>query len=58
MSNRERFKSATRLGEYELKNEGLKVYDTNADLDELTVRNDTPSSDGSMYNSIPVFANE
>ena len=58
MSNRELFRSATRLGAYELKNDGLNVYDTNADLDEFTVRNATPSSDGSMYKSTPVFANE
>ena len=57
MSNRERFRSATR-SEQELKNDGLKLYDTNADLDEFTVRNATPSSDGSMYKSTPVFANE
>ena len=58
MSNRELFRSATSLWEYELKNEGLNVYETNAALFEFTVRNASPSSHGSMYNSSPIFANE
>ena len=58
MSHRERFKSLTGLEEYELKNDGMKLYETKADLEALTVRIDIPSSVGSKYKSSPIFANE